>query len=353
MTPLDETENRVGDLVVAEGILSADELETLRRRAESAGSPLSRLLLARRLIDAKTLARLIRQAMRSEPDPEPEPEPEVSPGGRFELIELLGEGSTATVYRARDRHLGGQEVAVKFLRERWSEDRTITRRFRREGRLARELDHPGFVPLLDAGEEAGKCFLVTEFVDGRSLAAHFEDRDLDRPTGIRIVEGIARALEEAHRIGVVHRDLKPDNVLVDRTGQPRILDFGAARWTDASIDLTAPGTLLGTPFYMAPEQVDTSRGPIGPWTDVWALGAILYQHLTGSHPFSATTFFRLARAILETDPIPLSERDATIPAAIEAVVREALERDPEARIRSAGQLADRLAEGNRGPASDA
>ena len=268
-------------------------------------------------------------------------------GERFELGEELGRGAMGVVFRARDRHTGGL-VALKVLLDQGSQRRQ--ERFRREGLIAGNLDHPGIVRALDAGETGGVVWLACELVEGgRSL---HEDWQREDPQDARLrrvaqVRDAARALGHAHGRGVVHRDVKPGNVLLDREGGVRVTDFGlaAARGLER---MTRTGAMVGTPQYMAPEQVAAERGEPSPATDVWALGVMLYQALSGELPFPGHDLVELAVQICERDPRPLRELDPTIDPALEAICHKALQRDQARRYRSGEALAQDLDQALRG-----
>src|SRR5688572_2282677 len=210
--------------------------------------------------------------------------------GRYELRESVGEGASALVYRAWDTKLG-RIVAVKILRDVAALSEIARLRFLREGQATAGLLHPNVVSVYDVGEEGGRLYLVMEFVEGRTLA-----QDLAREPGplrerIVLLERAARGVAAAHEKGIVHRDLKPANILVTAAGEPKVGDFGLARLMDSSVELTRTGATLGTPLYMAPEQVEgkdvTTR------TDVYSLGAILYEVLTGRPPHTGDSVAEL------------------------------------------------------------
>jgi tRNA A-37 threonylcarbamoyl transferase component Bud32 len=259
---------------------------------------------------------------------------------RFDLLEVLGQGATAVVYRARDKTLN-RTVAVKVLHERAGANDVVRERFRREAQAAAGLSHPNVVTVYDAGEEQGRSFLVMELVEGRPL-----DRWLKEPQGnpLALLEKAARGVAAAHERGVVHRDLKPANILVTAAGEPKVGDFGLAHVVETRTELTRTGTTLGTPLYMAPEQVEARSGEISPRTDVYALGAILYEMLAGQPPHVGTSLADLYARIVRQDPAP--PRAAAIDA--QTIALKALEKEPARRYADAREFADDLARHLRG-----
>jgi serine/threonine protein kinase len=258
--------------------------------------------------------------------------------GSFTIEAFLGEGLTARVYRARDAR--GELVALKVSRARL--DPGLRERFAREGELAMQLSHPGLVGLRAGGEVDGAPFLAFDLVEGRhDLLGHLETLDL--AGRVRIYGAVAEAVGYAHAEGVVHRDLKHDNILVDASGQPRVTDLGLALGRDAP-RLTQTGEVLGTPRTMAPEQTVPGRSDVGPPADVWALGVMLYEALTGQRPFPAANWLQLRDQIQAAQPPSPRRFDPRIPEALEAVVLRALSPLPEQRYPDAGTLAQALAQ---------
>ena len=296
-----------------------------------------------------TLARIrahlgIREAARAGASPAVEPQnpAQVVPGtvldGRYRLDTLIGGGSFGTVFRARHLELD-REVAVKVLATSAGTDPEALARFRREGASACRVQHPNAVAVLDFGvTRGGVAYLVMELLQGRSL-----EKELDEETRLpprrcaEIVEPVCGALAAAHSAGVVHRDIKPSNVFLHRTPHgetPKILDFGIAKMTrEAALgqSLTVDGSLLGTPAYMAPERF--RRGPYGPKSDVYSVGAMLYEMLSGRLPFIPASADPLALVAMqaEEEPPPLRVRCPEASPALERLVRSALNRDPDAR----------------------
>ncbi|MFP5341874.1 MAG: Stk1 family PASTA domain-containing Ser/Thr kinase [Candidatus Limnocylindria bacterium] len=260
-------------------------------------------------------------------------------GGRYQLIELLGQGGMATIYRATDTQLG-REVAVKLLRPEYLRDPDFSSRFRQEAQSAASLSHPNVVTVYDYGEDPSGPFIVMEYVDGEDLASILR-RNGSLPPGqvARIGASVARALQAAHERGIVHRDMKPGNVLIGRDGRVKVVDFGIAR-AIAEAHVTLPGTTLGSVHYFSPEQ---ARGePATAASDIFSLGIVLYELLTGERPWVGDSAASVALARL-TGPVPdpLAVRP-TLPPEMAAVVRTAMAPTPDGRFASAAALAAAL-----------
>src|SRR6185295_1275176 len=178
-------------------------------------------------------------------------------------------------------------------------------RFRREAQAAAGLAHPNVITVHDAGEADGRLYLVMELVDGKPLSEFFRNPDVDLRRRIQLIEHAARGVAAAHEKGIVHRDLKPQNILVPPGGEPKVADFGLAHMADSTTALTRTGSTLGTPLYMSPEQVGGKAREITPRTDVWALGAILYEVLSTRPPFLGETQLEIYEKIAHHDPTPL------------------------------------------------
>lgn len=253
---------------------------------------------------------------------------------RYTLEESVGSGGMAEVWRARDEVLG-RSVAVKILHEHLAGDRQIFERFRREAVTAARLSHPAVVRVFDTGVDGERCFIVLELIAHHTLADVLEEEGpLSPDRAVPIVRGILDGLTHAHRHGIVHRDLKPANVLV-HDGHVKVADFGIAKAAFTG-DLTATGELLGTAAYLAPEQVEGSD--VDHRADLYAVGVILYEMLTGRRPFEADTAIAAATLRLTTDPPPPGSLRAGIPPGLEAVVLRALARDPDERFQSADEM---------------
>jgi eukaryotic-like serine/threonine-protein kinase len=265
------------------------------------------------------------------------PDPGLAPGravGDFELLEEVGRGGMGVVFRARDAVLG-RVVALKMVRAGALATPDDLRRFQREARLVAGLDHPNIVPVYQTGTADGLGFIALRLVDGGSLAARRDEfRAPRRAAGL--VATVARAVDYAHRHGVLHRDVKPGNILLDTGGVPYVTDFGLAR-PAGSADTTSPGA--GTPAYMAPEQV---IGDVTTAADTYALGAVLYDLLTGRPPFHGATPFGTVLDVLGREPVRPRRLAPGLPRDLEAVCLKCLEKEPARRYPSAAELADDL-----------
>ncbi|HEX5240267.1 MAG TPA: protein kinase, partial [Candidatus Limnocylindrales bacterium] len=260
-------------------------------------------------------------------------------GGRYRLVELLGQGGMATIYRARDSQLE-RDVAVKVLRPEYGADPDFVARFRQEAQSAASLNHPNVVAVFDYGTDPAGPYIVMELVDGEDLASIVRrGGPLPPRQAARLTAQVARALAAAHGHGIVHRDVKPGNVLVARDGRVKVTDFGIARALSESA-LTLPGTTLGSVHYFSPEQ---ARGELATEaSDIYSLGIVLYELLTGRRPWEGDSAAAIATARLTgTVPSPSSVRSG-IPAALEAVDRRALALRPEDRFASATEMAEAL-----------
>ncbi len=267
-------------------------------------------------------------------------EPEGSP--RYEILQPLGEGSTSVVYHARDRELN-RRVALKLLKEPPAGS-PVRERFRREAEAAAGISHPNVVQVFDAGEREGRPFIVMEFVEGRTLSAVLRDEGSSLRDRVALLEQAARGAAAAHARGVVHRDLKPANILVSSAGVPKIADFGLVHVEASATGLTRTGTALGTPLYMAPEQVEGATSLLSSRSDVYSLGAILYEMLSGHPPFVGETVMDVYRRIVSEE----AARVPTAPPDLESIALRALEKHPSRRYPDAGAFADDLGRWLRG-----
>lgn len=261
--------------------------------------------------------------------------------GRYQATALLGRGASGPVYLA---HAGDATVALKVLNldpnARPQEQADIRQRFEYQVDMMRRLAHPDIVALVDSGESAGTPWLAMEIAPGSDLSRYTQrQRLLPEALVLRIGARIARALDHAHARGIVHRDLKPANVRLDlASGQVKLLDFGVARREDAAV--TRTGVTLGTPAYMAPEQLAGDNA--SPASDTYALGVMLYELLTGRLPFPASSLGELLRAVSAGDPAPLGHWRPDLPQGLEAVISALLRREPRARPASLSMVADTL-----------
>ncbi len=258
----------------------------------------------------------------------------------FELLGIEGTGKTATVYRARQTGLG-RVVALKMLSGGWPNDTEAQRRFQVEIEAAANQNHPHIVQVFEVGTHQGRPFLVMEYCAGGSLAEFLRDGPLPPRHAAALVELLARTLHTIHTNGFVHRDLKPANILFDGENRPKVADFGVVRRLDAASAPTPVGSLLGTPPYLAPEQIDNSA-PADSHCDVYALGAILYECLIGRPPFRADNIADVLFDVLSREPLPPRLADPRLPRDLETICLKCLEKEPARRYGSALELADDL-----------
>jgi serine/threonine-protein kinase len=264
------------------------------------------------------------------------PLPEI-PG--HEVLGRIGRGGMGIVYRARDVRLG-RVVALKTLAEARYATGEQVERFLDEARAVARLQHPNIVGIHAIGEHEGQPYLSLEYVDGDSLARRLADGPMAPRAAAELIETLARAIDAAHRAGVVHRDLKPANVLMTADGVPKVGDFGLAKLMDSESARTWSGQVLGTPSYMAPEQAEGHSGRAGPPADVYALGAILYQALTGRPPFLGDSALETLKLVAGTDPVPPTRLRPGVPRDLETICLKCLEKDPSRRYESAAAMAD-------------
>jgi WD40 repeat protein len=261
--------------------------------------------------------------------------------GDYELIRKIAQGGMGVVFQARQKSLN-RPVALKMILAGRLATPAEVQRFRGEAEAAAQLDHPGIVPIYEVGERAGQHYFSMGFVEGDSLAARVREGPLPSREAARLLEQLARAVDYAHRRGIIHRDLKPANVLLDRSGQPKITDFGLARMTASESHLTVSGQVVGTPSYMPPEQAAGAAERVGPAVDVYALGATLYCLLTGRPPFQAATVLETLRQVREQEPVAPRQLNAAVPRDLETVCLKCLQKEPARRYPSAEALADDL-----------
>ena len=274
--------------------------------------------------------------------------------GAYEIVAPLGAGGMGEVYRAQDSRLG-RAVAVKVLPQHLSTRPELRARFEREARAVSALNHPNICTLHDVGREGDTDYLVMELIEGETLAHRLEKGPLPLADVLTLARQIAGALDRAHRAGIVHRDLKPGNVMLTKSGA-KLMDFGLARATGLAGDpasgsrlatmsyspkadtpLTAEGTIVGTFQYMAPEQLEGKEADAR--SDIWALGCVLYELATGARAFAGESQASLIAAIMTGEPRSISDLQPLTPPALERVVRQCLQKDPDARLQSAGDLA--------------
>jgi serine/threonine protein kinase len=307
-------------------------------------------------------------------DPGPPPDSPGRPGPRpavagYDILGELGRGGMGVVYKAVQKSLK-RPVALKVVLAGAHADEPEVDRFRREAESAARLQHPNIVQIFEVGEQDGLPYRALEFVEGRSLADRLREGPLPPGQAAHLVETLARAMHYAHGQGIIHRDLKPANVLLqkktttdstDSTDEkkpensssvssvlsvvefsPKITDFGLAKWIGRSVQETQPGAIVGTASYMAPEQAQGKAREVGPAADVYALGSILYETLTGRPPFQAAHMLDTLEQVLNADPVPPSRLQPKVPRDLETICLKCLQKEPPRRYASAAELADDL-----------
>ena len=276
--------------------------------------------------------------------PAPLPPPALEPPvlfGKYRVVRKLAEGGMGVVYEAREEPLE-RPVALKLVRCGWLAGDAALRRFRTEARAITRLDHPHIVRIYDYDEFGGSPYFTMELMPGGSLADRLQGRPLPEREAAMLVETLARAVQYAHDHRVLHRDLKPANVLLTADDTPKLSDFGLAKLLDADGGQTHTDAVMGTPSYMSPEQAGGDAKKVGPASDVYSLGAIFYEVLTGQPPFRGQTRTETLELVRTTAPRPPAELRPGLSPALEAICLKCLEKDPRDRYASAGQLADRL-----------
>ncbi len=294
--------------------------------------------------------------------------------GQYQISRELGRGGMGVVYLAKQPGLN-REVALKVLNINLQSDPEDAARFQSEAKLAASLQHPNIVQIYEVGEQDGYAFMAMEYVPGGNLHQHLRRRTPTPREAAELLEPLARAMHHAHGKGIIHRDLKPGNILIsdsgmrisdagpdDQTvkdapaispsGTPKITDFGLAKNLNQSMHLTATGVALGTPSYMAPEQAKDDRKNIGPLSDVYALGAILYEMLAGKPPFTGSTPMVTMQQVVRTRPAPPSTIRPAVPKELEKICLKCLEKQPKNRFTNAQELADALQAFIEGPAEE-
>ena len=258
--------------------------------------------------------------------------------GDYELVQELGRGGMGVVYRAKQLSLA-REVALKMVLRGNLASPADLERFQAEAQAAAKLDHPAIVPVYEVGQESGRPYFTMKYIAGTTLAQRLLPGPLPAKEAATILAAVARGIHFAHTRGVLHRDIKPSNILLDENGWPHITDFGLAKQISDAPSLTKTGAILGTPAYMSPEQAVGNRGQVGPASDVYSLGVVLYHMLTGRPPFQAASPVDTVLMVLEQDPVPPRMLNPKADADLEMIALRCLQKPMDLRYASAALLA--------------
>ena len=261
--------------------------------------------------------------------------------GDYELLEEVGRGGQGVVFRARQKSLN-RTVALKVISLGQWASKAHVKRFRREAEAAASLDHPSIVPIHEVGERDGSCYFSMQFIEGGQLDEVVRRTPMAIRQAAELIAKVARTVHYAHEHGILHRDIKPGNILLDKNGEPHLTDFGLARWLDTQSSVTRTIDVLGTPSYMAPEQAAGDNAKLTSATDVYGLGAVLYQLLTGHPPFAGGTTYETIQLLLDTEPRPPRSLNPKIDRDLSTICLKCLEKDPQRRYSSALALAEDL-----------
>jgi TolB-like protein/predicted Ser/Thr protein kinase/Flp pilus assembly protein TadD len=271
----------------------------------------------------------------------PRPAKTLADFGDYKLLEEIGRGGQGVVYRARQKSLN-RTVALKVIGlGHWATEAHL-KRFRREAEAAARLEHPGIVPIHEVGERDGSCYFSMKFVEGGQLDAVAKREPLPIRRAAELIAKVARTVHYAHEHGILHRDIKPGNILLDKKGEPHLTDFGLARLVETESTVTRTLEVLGTPSYMAPEQAVGNNAAVSSVTDVYGLGAVLYQLLTGHPPFAGGTTFETIRLLLDTEPRPPRLWNPKVDRDVSTICLKCLDKGPRRRYSSALALAEDL-----------
>src|SRR5436309_5225138 len=261
--------------------------------------------------------------------------------GDYELLEEIGRGGQGVVYRVRQKSLN-RTVALKVIGPGQWATQAHLKRFRLEAEAAASLDHPRIVPIYEVGEREGQCYFSMQFVEGGQLDEVVSRRPMSIRQAAELIAKVARTVHYAHEHGILHRDIKPGNILLDANGEPHLTDFGLARLVESESTITRTLEVLGTPSYMAPEQASGETAKLTSGTDVYGLGAVFYQLLTGHPPFAGGTTYETIRLLLNTDPRQPRLLNPKIDRDLSTICLKCIEKDPQRRYSSALALAEDL-----------
>src|SRR6266404_1312168 len=261
--------------------------------------------------------------------------------GDYELLEEIGRGGQGVVFRARQKSLN-RIVALKVIGlGQWATEANL-KRFRLEAEAAARLEHPGIVPIHEVGERDGSCYFSMKFIEGGQLDEVARREPMPIRRAVELIAKVARTVHYAHEHGILHRDIKPGNILLDAKGEPHLTDFGLARLVESESSVTQTLDVLGTPSYMAPEQAVGNNAAVSSVTDVYGLGAVLYQLLTAHPPFAGGTTYETIKLLEDTEPRPPRLLNPKIDRDLSTICLKCLEKDPKRRYASAFALAEDL-----------
>jgi serine/threonine protein kinase len=261
--------------------------------------------------------------------------------GDYELLEEIGRGAQGVVFRARQKSLN-RTVALKVISLGQWASKAHLKRFRREAEAAASLDHPSIVPIYEVGERDGSCYFSMKFVEGGQLDEVVRRTPMSIRQAVELIAKVARTVHHAHEHGILHRDIKPGNILLDAKGDPHLTDFGLARLVESESSVTQTLDVLGTPSYMAPEQAVGNNAAVSSATDVYGLGAVLYQLLTGHPPFAGGTTYETIKLLEDTEPRPPRLLNPKVDRDLSTICLKCLEKDPKQRYSSALALVEDL-----------
>src|SRR5437762_5041725 len=261
--------------------------------------------------------------------------------GDYELLDEVGRGGQGVVFRARQKSLN-RTVALKVISLGQWASKAHLKRFRLEAEAAARLEHPGIVPIHEVGERDGSCYFSMKFVEGGQLDEVVRRESMSTRQAAELIAKVARTVHFAHEHGILHRDIKPGNILLDAKGEPHLTDFGLARLVESESSVTQTLDVLGTPSYMAPEQAVGNNAAVSSVTDVYGIGAVLYQLLTGHPPFAGGTTYETIKLLEDTEPRPPRSLNPKIDRDLSTICLKCLEKDPKRRYSSALALAEDL-----------